>query len=141
MAYSVNKITLLGTLGRDAETKFTSGGNAVTKFSIATEHSYKQGDEWNRVSTWHNIVLWGAEKLASYLTKGSKVYLEGRLENRSYEDKDGNKKYVTEVIADSQSIVLCGTKPVQEDSNGYASQPRSSRQSHNSDFDDEPPPF
>lgn len=119
MAKSVNKVILLGVLGRDAETKFTPSGTAVTNFSIATSQSYKKDDQWQEKTSWTNIVLWGAEKLASYLTKGSKVYLEGRLETRSYEDKNGDKKYVTEVIADSQSVVLCNSKPVGEDNNGY----------------------
>ena len=117
MAKSVNKVTLLGSLGKDAETKFTPSGSAVTNFSMATSYSYKdkQSGDYVDKTTWHNVVLWGAEKLASYLTKGSKVYLEGRLETRSYEDKSGEKKYVTEIIADSSTVVLCGTKPVQED--------------------------
>ena len=85
MAKSVNKVILLGVLGRDAETKFTPSGTAVTNFSIATSQSYKKDDQWQEKTSWTNIVLWGAEKLASYLTKGSKVYLEGRLETRSYE--------------------------------------------------------
>lgn len=119
MAKSVNKVILLGVLGRDAETKFTPSGTAVTNFSVATSQSYKKDNEWMEKTSWTNVVLWGAEKLASYLTKGSKVYLEGRLETRSYEDKNGDKKYVTEVIADSQSVVLCNSKPVGEDNNGY----------------------
>ena len=121
MSKTVNRVTLLGQLGRDAETKFTPSGKAVTNFSIATEHSYKDtAGDYKKDVCWHNIVMWGAEKLASYLTKGSKIYLEGRLSTRSYEDKNGDKKYVTEVIADSSAVVVCSVKQVDQDSTGYA---------------------
>jgi single-strand DNA-binding protein len=93
---------LIGNLGRDAETKFTPSGVAVTRFSVATTRRWqdKATGEWKDETNWTNVVLWRAEKTANYLTKGKRVYVEGRLENRSYEDKDGQKKYTTEVIAD-----------------------------------------
>lgn len=125
MAKSINEVNLLGVLGRDAETKFTPSGAAVTNFSIATEYSFKnkQTGEYQSTTDWHSVVLWNAEKLAAYLTKGSKVFVKGRLSTRSYEDKNGDKKYVTEVVADSQSVVLCSSKPVQEEPRGnYAQQ-------------------
>ena len=139
MAKSVNKVILLGVLGRDAETKFTPSGTAVTNFSVATSQSYKKDDQWMEKTTWTNVVLWGAEKLASYLTKGSKVYLEGRLETRSYEDRNGDKKYVTEVIADSQSVVLCSSKPVGEDNSGYNRQSVPQADGYPGSVDDEIP--
>lgn len=104
MAFSINKITLLGNLGRDAETTYTSGGKAITKFSVCTERSYKKGDEWVKESNWTNVVLFGQEKIAELLTKGATVYVDGRLENSSFDGKDGVKKYVTNVIADNVII-------------------------------------
>src|SRR5450755_1525373 len=86
---SVNKVILVGHLGRDAETKFTPGGTAVTKFSVATSRRWKdkQSGEWKEETDWTNITLWQAENLANYLTKGKQVYVEGRIHTRSYDDK------------------------------------------------------
>lgn len=108
MARSVNRVTLLGNLGRDAETKFTPSGISITKFSVATSRRWKdsQSGEWREETDWHNVILWRAENLANYLTKGQKVYVEGRLQTRSYDDKDGKKVYVTEVVADE--VILLG---------------------------------
>ena len=105
---SVNKVILLGNLGKDAETRFTPAGVARTTFSIATSRRWKdqQTGEWKEETDWHNVVLWRSENVANYLTKGKKVYLEGRLQTRSYDDKDGNKKYATEVVADD--LILIG---------------------------------
>ena len=106
---SVNKVILVGHLGRDAETKFTPGGAAVTRFSVATNRRWKDKDsgEWKEETDWSNIVLWRSENLANYLTKGKQIYVEGRLQTRSYEDKDGKKVYATEVVADDV-ILLSG---------------------------------
>ncbi len=105
---SVNKVILVGNLGKDAETRFTPGGAARTTFSVATSRRWKdqQTGEWKEETDWHNIVLWRSENVATYLTKGKKVYLEGRLQTRSYDDKDGNKRYSTEVVADD--VILLG---------------------------------
>jgi single-strand DNA-binding protein len=105
---SVNKVILVGNLGRDAETKFTPSGAAVTRFAIATTRSWKdqQSNEWKEETNWSNVVLWRQENLANYLTKGKQVYVEGRLQTRSYDDKDGKKVYTTEVVADE--IILLG---------------------------------
>ena len=105
---SVNKVILVGNLGKDAETRFTPQGAARTTFSVATSRRWKdqQTGEWKEETDWHNIVLWRSENVANYLTKGKKVYLEGRLQTRSYDDKDGNKKYSTEVVADD--LILLG---------------------------------
>ena len=105
---SVNKVILLGHLGRDAETRFTPSGVSVSRFSIATNRRVKdsQTGEWKDETDWHNITLWRQENLANYLTKGKQVYVEGRLQTRSYEDKDGQKKYMTEVVVDE--IILLG---------------------------------
>ncbi|HWE51632.1 MAG TPA: single-stranded DNA-binding protein [Bryobacteraceae bacterium] len=105
---SVNKVILVGHLGRDAETKFTPSGAAVTKFSVATNRRWKdqQSGEWKEETDWTNVVLWRSENLANYLTKGKQLYVEGRLQTRSYEDKDGKKVYTTEVVADE--VILLG---------------------------------
>jgi single-strand DNA-binding protein len=105
---SVNKVILVGNLGRDAETKFTPSGVSVTRFSVATTRSWKdqQSNEWKEETNWTNVVLWRQENLANYLTKGKQIYVEGRLQTRSYDDKDGKKVYTTEVVADE--VILLG---------------------------------
>jgi single-strand DNA-binding protein len=105
---SVNKVLLIGNLGRDAETKFTPSGAPVTRFAVATTRSWKdqQTNEWKDETNWTNVVLWRQENLANYLTKGKQVYVEGRLQTRSYDDKDGKKIYTTEVVADE--VILLG---------------------------------
>ena len=108
---SVNKVILVGNLGRDAETKFTPNGAAVTKFAVATTRNWKdqQTNEWKEETNWTNVVVWRQENLANYLLKGKQVYVEGRLQTRSYDDKDGKKVYTTEVVADD--VILLGGKP------------------------------
>lgn len=105
---SVNKVLLIGNLGRDAETKYTPSGAPVTRFAVATTRSWKdqQSNEWKEETNWTNVVLWRQENLANYLTKGKQVYVEGRLQTRSYDDKDGKKVYSTEVVADE--VILLG---------------------------------
>ena len=105
---SVNKVILIGHLGRDAETKFTPSGAAATRFSVATSRRWKdqQSGEWKEDTNWSNVVLWRSENLANYLLKGKQVYVEGRLQTRSYDDKDGKKVYATEVVADE--VILLG---------------------------------
>jgi len=105
---SVNKVILLGHLGKDAETRFTPSGVARSTFTIATNRRWKdqQSGEWKEETDWHNVVLWRSENLANYLLKGKQVYVEGRLQSRSYDDKEGQKRYVTEVVADD--LILLG---------------------------------
>lgn len=107
---SVNKVILLGHLGKDAETKFTPSGASITKFSIATNRRSKdqQSGEWKDETDWANVVLWKGENVEKYLTKGKLVYLEGRLQTRTYDDKDGKKQYFTEVVVNGPDIVLLG---------------------------------
>ena len=99
---SVNKVTLIGHLGRDAETAYTASQTAVTKFSVATNRRWKdqQSGEWKEETNWTNVVLWRGENVAPYLTKGKQIYVEGRLQTRSYDDKDGKKVWTTEVVAE-----------------------------------------
>ncbi len=98
---SVNKAILIGNLGRDPELKYTSSGKAVATFTMATTDRWTSQDGQKQEQTiWHNIVAWGrqAEVINEYLAKGRQVYIEGRIVNRSYDDKDGNKKYISEVV-------------------------------------------
>jgi single-strand DNA-binding protein len=114
---SVNMQILVGNLGKDPEVRSTGSGKKVATFSVATS-SKSRGEE---VTTWHNIVAW--EKLAEiceqYLKKGSKVYIQGRTSHRSYDDRDGNKKFITEVIADQMQML----SPRSEGSGGQQSRP------------------
>jgi single-strand DNA-binding protein len=105
---SVNKVILLGRLGKDAETKFTAQGTPRTTFTMATSRRWKdqQTGDWREETDWHNISLWRGENVAPYLTKGKQVYVEGRISNRQYEDKDGQKRTFTEVVADD--VILVG---------------------------------
>lgn len=106
---SVNKVILLGHLGRDAETRFTPGGVSVTNLNVATNRRVqdKQTGEWKDETDWHRVTLWRSENLAQYLTKGKQVYIEGRLQTRSYDDKDGQKRYATDVVCE-EIILLSG---------------------------------
>ena len=105
---SVNKVILIGHLGRDAETAYTASQVAVTKFSVATNRRWKdqQTGEWKEETNWTNVVLWRGENVAPYLTKGKQVFVEGRLQTRSYDDKDGKKVWTTEVVA--EDVILLG---------------------------------
>lgn len=98
---SVNKVILIGNLGRDPELRYTQGGQAVCTFSIATSESWGKGDDRQESTEWHRVVVWArrAEVAAEYLKKGSKVYVEGRLQTRKWQDKSGNDRYTTEIIA------------------------------------------
>ena len=99
---SVKKVILVGNLGRDAELRATPSGASVSNFSIATTENWTGNDGQKQEKTeWHNIVVWGkqAETCGQYLAKGRQVFVEGRITNRSYDDKDGNKKHITEIIA------------------------------------------
>ncbi len=98
----VNKVILIGNLGKDPELRYTPGGQAVATFSLATGEKWrdKDGNMQDRTE-WHNIVVWGrsAENAKEYLSKGRPVYIEGRIQTRSWDDKDGNKRYTTEIVA------------------------------------------
>ena len=100
---SVNKVILIGNLGKDPELRYTNSGTAVATFSVATNESRKdQSGNVQEKTEWHNIVAWSklAEICGEYLKKGSKIYLEGRLQYRTYDDKNGVKRYVTEIVMD-----------------------------------------
>lgn len=98
----VNKVFLIGNLGRDPEVRFTPSGRAVANFTVATSEKWSDADGNRKEHTeWHNIVVWGkqAETCGQYLSKGRQVFIEGTIRRREYEDKEGNKRHVTEIIA------------------------------------------
>ena len=105
---SVNKVILVGNLGRDAELRFTASGAAVSSLNMATTEVWndKQGQRQEKTE-WHRIVLWGkqAESLQEYLVKGKQIYVEGRLQTRQWDDKEGNKRYTTEIKADRITLL------------------------------------
>ena len=113
----VNKVILVGNLGRDPEVRHLENGRAVANFSIATSETYKnkQGERVT-ATEWHNIVLWTplAEIAEKYLQKGKQVYIEGKLTTRSYEDKEGSTKYITEVVG--REMTLLGGAPQSNES-------------------------
>ncbi len=105
---SVNKVILVGNVGKDPEVRYLEGGTAVCSFSLATSETYRNRDG-ERVSNteWHNIVLWRglAEIAEKYIRKGSQLFIEGRIRTRSWEDRDGNKRYTTEIIGDNMQML------------------------------------
>ena len=105
---SVNKVILIGNLGRDPETRYTTGGDAVTNLRIATTETWKdKSGEKQEKTEWHTVVLFGrqAEIAGEYLKKGRSVYIEGRLQTRKYTDKEGVEKYSTEVVGDRMQLL------------------------------------
>jgi single-strand DNA-binding protein len=109
MPRSVNRVTLLGHLGKDPELKYTPSGQAVTRLRMATSDRWKdKNGEWQDRTEWHDVVLWAkmAETANQYLNKGSQVFIEGRLQTRTWDDKEGRKHYATEIVA--QDMVLLG---------------------------------
>jgi single-strand DNA-binding protein len=138
MAKSVNKVILVGNLGKDPELKHTSSGTAVATMTLATNERYKdRNGEWQDRTEWHNVVLWQrlAEIAAEYLRKGRSVYVEGRLQTRSWEDKQGQKRYTTEIVA-SDLVLLGGGRG--DDSGGGRSSRNDFDQSGPGDFDSSP---
>jgi len=109
---SLNKVQLIGHLGKDPDLRYTATGTAVANFSLATNERFKPADkeEWQERTEWHRIVAWGrlAEIAGEYLAKGRQVYIEGRLQTREWEDKEKIKRYSTEIVAGD--IILLGGK-------------------------------
>ncbi|HYW67044.1 MAG TPA: single-stranded DNA-binding protein [Candidatus Dormibacteraeota bacterium] len=105
---SVNKVILVGRLGKDPEVRYTGGGQAVANFTMATDYSYKdRNGERQKRTEWHRIVAWRklAEIVQQYLKKGSLIYIEGRIETREWQDKEGQKRYTTEIIANEMRML------------------------------------
>ena len=114
----VNKVILVGNLGKDPEVRFTPNGKALAKFPVATSEKWtdQQGQKQERTE-WHNVVVWGkqAESCGQYLAKGRQVFVEGSIRSRQYDDKDGNKRYITEIVArDVRFLGGGGGRPAQD---------------------------
>lgn len=126
---SVNKVILVGNVGKDPETRYLDENTAITKFSMATSETYKN-KSGERVSTteWHNVVLWrGLAKVAEkYVKKGTQIYIEGRIKTRSYEDQNGVKKYITEIVGDQMQLL--SRKPDETEGQGGQSYQGSGQQ-------------
>jgi single-strand DNA-binding protein len=124
MPKSVNKVILVGNVGKDPEVKYSPSGTPIAKFSLATNEKYKdRSDEWHERTEWHNIVAWQrlAEIVGEYVKKGAKLYIEGKLQTLSWEDREsGTKKYRTEIVA--RDLVLLGSHE-----NGGGGEDRSNR--------------
>jgi single-strand DNA-binding protein len=99
---SLNKCMIIGNLGRDPEMRYTPSGQAVTQFTVATNRRWQTNGEWQEETEWFRVVVWGqqAERTAERLRKGNKVYVEGRIQTRQWEDQTGAKRYTTELVAD-----------------------------------------
>lgn len=153
MAKTVNKVILLGNVGKDPEIRSTTGGTLVANLSLATSERYKdKGGEWQERTEWHNLIGYarGAEILRDYVKKGSKLYIEGRITTRSWDDKEtGKKAYRTEIVVNDITLL----SPA-EDSNGRATSKGRDSQSRKSEYsepaddfgglgitDDDLPPF
>jgi len=117
----INKVILVGNLGKDPEVRHLEGGAVVAKFPLATSETYKTKDGQRVDQTeWHNIVMWRglAESAEKYLHKGTLVYIEGKIRTRSWEDKEGHKRYATEIVADTMTML--GGKKSEDHSNGHS---------------------
>ena len=126
---SVNKVILVGNLGKDPELRYTPSGVAVASFSMATTERFKDKNGEKQTKTeWHNIIYWRnlAEICGKYLHKGKQIYVEGKIQNRSYDDKDGNKRYISEVVINDMQMIGSrddgqqqNNQPAQQNNNGY----------------------
>ncbi len=138
MAFSLNKIMVIGNLGGDAEHRFTTNNVSVSNYSIATTHSYKGKDgNWVEETTWHNIVSFNlSDYMKENLKRGKKLYVEGRLSKRDYTDKEGVKRYVTEII--SEKIIPLdsrGGESVSSDGGSFQTESAGGGSSKNEDDD------
>jgi single-strand DNA-binding protein len=129
MARGINKVILIGNLGADPETRHTAGGSAVTNLSLATSESWRdrQTGETKENTEWHKVVMFAklAEIAGEYLRKGSKVYIEGRLQTRKWQDRDGNDRWTTEIVANDMQMLdgrSGGSEPLEDRGGGYGSQ-------------------
>lgn len=126
---SVNKVILVGNVGKDPETRYLDENTAVCKFSMATSEVYRNREGEKVTQTeWHNVVLWRglAQVAEKYVKKGSQLYIEGRIKTRSYDDKDGNKRYITEIVGDNMQMLGRKSDENQGGGNQPASQPAAS---------------
>lgn len=135
----INKVILVGNLGKDPEVRYLEGGTAVANFPIATSENYtdRSSGEKKTITEWHNIVLWRglAEIAEKYLKKGNQVYIEGKLRTRKWQDKDGHDRYTTEIVGDSMQML--GRKD-DNSSSDSSQQSKSSDTSSSAQIDNEP---
>lgn len=131
---AVNKVILVGNLGKDPELRYTGSGTAVCNFSLATTENYKDRDGNKQEKTeWHNIVIWRqlAEVAGKYLVKGKQICVEGKIQTRSYDDRDGAKKYITEIVVDQmQMLGRVGDASGQGNANAGTRRESASRSQH-----------
>jgi len=141
MARGVNKVILVGRLGADPEVRYSTTGTAVVRFNVATTESVPAGEgKWEERTEWHRVVAFGklAENCGQYLSKGSSVYLEGRLQTRQWDDQQGNKRYTTEIIA--RDVQFLGSPGVQPQRGGDMPASGESQRSPNNTWNEELPP-
>lgn len=139
MSASINKVILIGNVGQDPEQRFTGSGKAVANVSLAT--SFKSGD--SEKTEWHKVIFWDklAEVVSKYVTKGSSIYVEGRLETRSWDDKDGAKKYTTEIVAEKLQLLGSKKDDTTESVPAPARKSRKSQTDYTAAAKSEPDPF
>ncbi len=148
MARGINKVIVVGNLGQDPDTRYMPSGSAVTNITVATNESWKDkqtGEQKDRTE-WHKIAMFGrlAEIAAEYLRKGSQVYIEGKLRTRKWQDKDGNDRYTTEIIADEMQMLggrggAGGSAPMRDDRPPQGAPSSPPPQGSSDDFDDDIP--
>jgi len=141
MARGINKVIVLGNLGADPDARYMPNGNAVTNISVATTDTWKDKESGERQekTEWHRVVFFGrlAEIASEYLKKGSQVYVEGRLQTRKWEDKEGNDRWTTEIVANEMQML--GERVSQSSSDNLSTTKRSSSEFTSDDFDDDIP--
>ena len=138
---SLNKVMLIGNLGKDPEVRYTTSGQAVASFNLATSEKFKnKSGDWEERTEWHRVTLWGklAEIAGEYLAKGKTVYIEGRLQTRKWTDRDGNDKYTTEIVGDKMQM-LGGKGDSGSSSGGGARRPAAGGVADTTVSYDEPP--
>ncbi len=119
----INKVILVGNLGQDPELKYTQSGIAVATLSVATNRSWKDKDDnWQEETEWHRVIVWAqaAERCSNTFSKGNKVYVEGRLQTRKWQDQNGNDRYTTEIVS---NILKNLTPKANEDGSSFSSEP------------------
>ena len=145
MARGINKVILVGNLGQDPETRYMPSGGAVTNFTVATNESWKdkQSGEQKERTEWHKVAMFGrlAEIAAEYLRKGSQVYVEGRLQTRKWQDRDGNDRWTTEIVANEMQMLGSRGGSTSTTSDEWERKPATATQSSSpgDDFDDDIP--
>jgi len=143
---SLNKVMLIGNLGKDPEVRYTAGGTAVASFSLATSEKFKgKTGEWEEKTEWHNITLWArlAEIAGEYLSKGKTVYIEGRLQTRKWQDKEGKDRYTTEIVGEKMQMLSSKGEGGGNSGGGGGGRPaqRPSQQEHSQGSSYEEPVF